>query len=126
MKKNLMVLSGVVLGFAPVVAFAQTAAFCSTSGATSGTLQNILCKVGAFLNAAIPIIIVLAVLYFIWGVISYVIAGDEEKKSSARSVMVYGIIGLAVIVGIWGLVNILLNSFGVNKDASGPLPTVTY
>ncbi len=124
MKKKLMVLSGLVLSL-PVVAFAQTQAFCDLN-TNSGTIQNVLCKVGDFLNAAIPIVIVLAVLYFIWGVISYVIAGDEEKKSSARSVMIYGIVGLAVIVGVWGLVNLLLDSFGVGNVQNVNLPTVQY
>jgi hypothetical protein len=66
------------------------------------------------LNSLIPVLVVLGVLYFIWGVITYVIASDEEAQKSGRNRIIYGIIGLAVIVAMWGLVNILLNTFGIN------------
>ena len=122
MKKKLMLLLGSV-AVLPVVASAAST-YCASQ--VSGTLQNILCRIGDFLQAAIPILIVLAVLYFIWGVIQYVVSGDEEKKANGKSMMVYGIIGIAVIVGIWGLVNLLLRSFGVDKVQTTPLPTVLY
>lgn len=126
MKNKLMVLVGMGLALAPVLASAQsdTSSYCS--GTSEATLQRIFCMIADFLNAAIPVIIVLAVLYFIWGVISYVIAGDEEAKSSARSVMIYGIIGLVVIVGVWGLVNVVLKTFGVTPSQTIQLPTVQY
>src|ERR1035437_5701732 len=100
MKKKLMVLSGLVLASAPVVVLAQTTA-------NDGTVFGILRTIGNFLNAVIPVLVVLGIVYFVWGVITYVISSDEEAKTTGRNRMIYGIIGLAVIVGMWGLVNIL-------------------
>lgn len=121
MKKKLMFLSGAVLGFAPVVAFAASP-FCSA--AQNGTVQKILCQVGDILNAVIPIVITLAIIYFIWGVVQYVISGDEDSKAKGRNMIIYGIIGIAVIIGVWGLANLLLGSFGVSSTTTVPLPTV--
>src|SRR3989344_2886377 len=103
MKKKLIVLSGFGLSLAPVVAFAQTAV-AQTCGqfANRGTLETVICRAGSIMNTIIPFLIVLGVLYFVWGVISYVIAGDEEKKKAGRDKIIYGIIGLAVIIGVWG------------------------
>jgi predicted membrane channel-forming protein YqfA (hemolysin III family) len=115
MKKNLMVLSGLVLGVVPVVALAQTATNCAAN-ANQGTLFSVLCTVGNFLNAVVPVLVMLGVVYFVWGVISYVIASDEEAKTTGRNRMIWGIIGLAVIIGMWGLVNILGKTFGVGSN----------
>jgi hypothetical protein len=126
MKKKLIVLFG-FMALAPL-AFAQAASssFCSSAqfSSLSGGLGNILCKIGDILNAIIPILVVLGVLYFIWGVITYMIGSDEEAKKAGRDRIIFGIIGLAVIVAMWGLVNILINTFTLNANTSVTLPAV--
>ena len=87
MKKKLIVL-GSVLGM-PMLAFAATC----TGSSTSGTLINVLCTVGNILNSIVPILVALGVVFFVWGVITYVVASDEEAKSSGRNRMIWGIIG---------------------------------
>jgi hypothetical protein len=128
MKKKLIVLSGSVLGSAPLVALAQVGTVGSTSGGCQigqgGTLLGILCRVGEILNAVVPVLIALGIVYFVWGVISYVVGGDEEAKKKGRDKIVYGIIGLAVIVAVWGLVRILTNTFRVNNTGNFTLPTI--
>jgi hypothetical protein len=126
MKKKLMVLSGLALGFAPMVAFGVTAAGgCAERGSASdGTLFGVLCIIGTFMGAVVPVLIALGVIYFVWGVVSYVIASDEEAKKAGRDRMIFGIIGLAVIIGMWGLVNILGNTFGTNANNQVNFPTI--
>ena len=87
-------------------------------------LDGIICRVGGLLNAVVPILIALGIVYFVWGVITYMIGGDEEKKKEGRSKIIYGIIGLAVIVAVWGLVGVLTRTFGVNNSFKGNLPTI--
>lgn len=127
MKKKLIVLSGMVLGFAPI-AFAQVGITGSDSGtcnlSSSGTLFGLLCKAGQLLNAVVPVLIALAVVYFVWGVVTYVISSDEEAKKTGRDRIIFGIIGLAVIIGLWGLVNLLKNTFQLNNQGTEQLPTV--
>jgi len=115
MKKKLIVLSS--LGFMlPVLALAQnTASGASCLGSQVG-IQAIICKIGEILNTIIPILIVLGVVYFVWGVISYMIGADEEQKKKGRDKIIYGIIGLVVIVGMWGLVNVVTSTFGLNNS----------
>ena len=116
MKKKLA-LSG-LLALTPGLAFAASCA------STITTFQDMLCKVGSILNAVIPVLVTLGVVYFVWGVITYVIASDEEAKKTGRDRIIYGIIGLAVIIGMWGLVNILGKTFGIesgNGVNAGPV-----
>jgi Type IV secretion system pilin len=134
MKKKLIALSGLVLGLAPFAAFAQTtggtvAFSCAVSSVTgSGTqIQDLLCKIDSILNSILPVLIALGVVYFVWGVITYVISSDEEAKTAGRDRIIYGIIGLAVIIGVWGLVKILGNTFGINNNVQNiNLPTTPY
>ena len=131
MKKKLMVLSGLVLASAPVLALAQTFggssyADCNVNSTVAGAanLFGLLCRVGQLMNSVVPVLIALAVLYFVYGVVSYVISDDEEAKSKGRDRIIFGVIGLAVILGLWGLVNLLRNTFGLNNSQSYTLPTV--
>src|SRR3989344_4791875 len=75
------------------------------------TIPTLIAKIGGILNSIIPVLIVLGMAYFIWGVIQYVIADSEEVKKKGKDSMIYGLIGLAVIFGMWGLVNIVVKTF---------------
>jgi hypothetical protein len=81
-------------------------------------------KIAVWINLIIPIVIGLATLIFIWGVVQYVIAKEEEAKTEGRDKMIYGLIGLAVIVSVWGLVAVLKNSFGISNTASIQVPCI--
>jgi len=80
-------------------------------------LGDIICRIGELLNAAIPILIALAVVYFVWGVVQYVIGDSEEAKTKGKDRIIYGIIGFAIIIGLWGLVALVVNTFGVAQGA---------
>ncbi|MFA5999587.1 MAG: pilin [Candidatus Paceibacterota bacterium] len=97
-----------------------------TPGAAIVDAQTFLCKIGDILNAVLPVLIALGVVYFVWGVVQFVISDDEEAKTAGRNRIVYGIIGLAVIIGVWGLVAIVRNTFGLRNDQTITLPTVPY
>jgi len=124
MKKKLIGFSTLALSFMPFVALAQQSNGCDY--AVPGTIQKIVCTVGNILDTIIPILVVLGVVYFVWGVITYVISSDEEAKTTGRNRMIYGIIGLVVIVAMWGLVGIVTNTFNLNGSANVTIPTVPF
>src|SRR3990167_5947308 len=130
MKKKLIVLSGFVLGLAPVVVLAQaTTGFlgvnCTTEAA--GSIGFMLCKLNQLLTTVVPVLIALGVVYFVWGIITYVISSDEEAKKAGRDRIIFRIIGLAVIIAVWGLVRILTNTFGVSTATQNiNFPTTSF
>lgn len=94
--------------------------------ATVGTLGQLLGVVNSIVTALLPFIIGLAVLYFTWGVFQFVgAAGDEEARKSGRDKMIYGIIGIFVMVSVWGLVRLLEGTFTTTKTALPPPETPT-
>ena len=70
-------------------------------------------------TTAIEIIITIAVIWIIINVVRYLIIGgdDPDKRKTAGAAILYGIIGLFVILSIWGLVAILRNTFSTQNNA---------
>ena len=99
-----------VLYFVPMLVFAQ------------GTgLSGLFTKISGLLNAIIPLIIGLAFVVFLWGVYKYIVAPGPEEKSKGKDTIIYGIIGLFVMLAAWGIVNILTQTFEL--DTSVPTGT---
>ncbi|MFT5360216.1 MAG: hypothetical protein ACI88L_000703 [Candidatus Paceibacteria bacterium] len=109
MKKISIALTSLFAAFAPAFAFAQ-----SNQGLVSILDSNI----APLLNAIIPILITVGVIYFIWGIVQYVIADDEKAKEAGKNRMLWGLIGLFVIVTFWGLITVIGNTLGI--DAGVP------
>jgi hypothetical protein len=64
--------------------------------------------IGILQNNVIPLLFALATIYFLWGVLSYIMSADDEKGiAEARSYIIYGLVGLFVIVSMWGLVGLV-------------------
>lgn len=73
------------------------------------------------LNAVIGLLSGLALVYFIWGMVKYIQGSDNEQtRKEGQQMMLYGIIGLFVLVSVWGLVRVLVSTFGFSS--SDPLP----
>lgn len=87
------------------------------------TIGYTICKIGNLINSLVPVLLALGVVYFVFGVVQYVIGGGEEAKTQGRDRMIWGIVGFAVIVGMWGLVNIVANTFNL-KNTAAVIPTL--
>jgi len=109
MKKFVKILAG-SLWVLPFVVFAQQVQV--------GYLSSMINGAKALLDQLVVFLIALAVVWFIWNVIRYTMSSDDDKKSAAKNQMVWGIIAIAVIVSVWGLVAILQNIFGVNTTGA--------
>ena len=60
-----------------------------------------------------------AAVYFMYGVLTYVRRGEDEgDRAKGISMMWYGIVAIFVMISVWGLVYILINTF--NLDTSAP------
>lgn len=74
-------------------------------------------------NIAVPFIFALAFLVFIWGVFKYFINGkDDAARKEGKNLMLYGLLGFFIMVSVWGLVNILVNSVRLDNDRPTELP----
>lgn len=64
-----------------------------------------------------PIILLLAAaafVLFIWGVFEFIAhAADETKRGEGRRAIMWGLIGLVIIFGAYGIINLALGTFGI-------------
>lgn len=86
--------------------------------ANSNGLAKLICEIQQIINSIIPVLLALGVVYFVWGVVRFMIADGEEAKTKGKDQIIYGVIGFAVIIGLWGLVNIVVSTFGLNSTAA--------
>ncbi len=57
----------------------------------------------------------LAMIYFLWGVVMYLKdANEPEARATGRNHMIWGIIGLTIMVGVFGIMHIIIDTVGVN------------
>lgn len=89
-------------------------------------ISPILTTIGTIFRSLIPLIFALAIIYFFWGVAKYVLAaGDPKAAADGKSIMIYGIIALAVMASVYGLINFLQTSIlGVGGSGTITLPVV--
>ena len=104
--------------FSPLIAFAQvTFTSGTTQTCTGNNIGRVICQFQQILNSIIPLLLALAVVYFVWGVVRFMISDSEEAKTKGKDQIIYGIVGLAVIIGLWGIVNLVTNTFGLSGSA---------
>ncbi len=110
MKKLVKISEAVVAGL-PLVSLAQQV--------NPNYLSSIIDSAKFLLDKLVVFLIALAVVWFIWNVIKYTMSEEDDGKDKARKQMIYGIIAIAVIISIWGLVALLQNIFGVSSTGPG-------
>ena len=130
-----MVVSGAfLLLIIPLQALAQNAPqFINTSAQTGAGLSaanggffGVVAIIKNGINVVLPVIISLAVLYLLWGIFQYVKSNDTAKQEEARGYIIWSLIALAVMVSVWGLVNILTSTLNLDKTAPPPPPIPEY
>lgn len=76
--------------------------------------QNLLNKIlENIVNPVISLLIGLAVIYFLWGVFEFIRNADssEERKKGGLN-MLWGAIGLFIMVTAYGIINLILGTMG--------------
>ena len=77
--------------------------------------------IGIINNVIVPVLFALAFLVFIWGVIKYFFFkpmgadsfGERGGYAEGRQFILWGILGLVLLFGVWGLLNMLLSTLGI-------------
>ena len=99
----------IALSFAPVLALAQGL----------GQATNVVDNITSLINKVIPLLFAIALIYFFWGLIQFLRASgtDPKAKDIGKTHMIYGILALAVMVSIYGIINWLTTTAGLTNTA---------
>lgn len=81
--------------------------------------------IAGIIRSLIALFFSLAVLYFIWGLAKFINkSGEDKERENGRQMMIHGIIALAVMVSVWGLVTIVVNTFFPGGYSNLPRPRI--
>ncbi len=66
------------------------------------------------INPAIEFLFIIATVIFLWGVLQFIInAADQTKRQEGKDHMLWGFVGFLIMFGVYGLITILTNTFGI-------------
>jgi hypothetical protein len=70
----------------------------------------------------VPVLFAVAFLCFVYGVFKYFIYGadNDAERATGRQFVLWSLIGFAAILSVWGLVNIVLQTFNLTPGGSAP------
>lgn len=85
---------------------------------SSPELNSFLSKViTQIVNPIILLLAAAAFVVFVWGVFTFIRdAGDEGKRAEGKNAILWGVIGLVIIFGAYGIINIALGTFNFNLN----------
>lgn len=86
---------------------------------SGGDLTSFVITVQRIVNMLVPLVSTLAIVFFFYGLAMYILnSGNEEKKAEGRSIMIWGVLALFVLVTIWGIIGFLQKTVG---NTAGPV-----
>lgn len=83
--------------------------------AYAATIDEFLGKLNAkVINPAIEFAFIIALVVFLFGVMEFIRgASSEEKRKQGKQHIMWGIVGFLIMFGVWGIITILVNTFGI-------------
>lgn len=67
------------------------------------------------INPLIYLLFALAIAFFIYGIVEFLMnIESEEGRSKGKKHMIWAIVGLTVMVSVWGILGIALGTFGIS------------
>ena len=85
-------------------------------------LAGYITSIGTFINnTVIPALIALAFLVLVYGIFQNFFLGrdDEEAREKGKQLILYSVIGMLLIVSVWGIVALLSGALGLNQGGGG-------
>ena len=75
------------------------------------------------INPIILLLAAVAFVVFLWGVFEFIAhAGDATKRKTGRDAILWGIVGLTIIFGVYGILGVVTSPFpGIEAPQRGSL-----
>ena len=68
------------------------------------------------INPAMQLLFAAALFYFMWGMMMFLWSLDEGEHTEGKQHMLWGVIGMFIMVSVWGIIQIIENSFGIGRQ----------
>ncbi len=85
------------------------------TNAAGRSVGNFLGWIVTLSSTVIPILIILALVLFLYGIVKRFFWGGGDRGEAGKFIL-WGIVALFVMVSVWGLVNLLRNTFNLDNS----------
>ena len=84
-------------------------------------LDTLIYKINALIiNPAIATLFIIAFVIFLYGLVEFLRkANNKDGRAVGKQHMIWGILGFVIMLGVYGIINILLRTFNIE----GPVVT---
>lgn len=88
--------------------------FINVANAAS-TVDTFIVKANTLIvNPLIALMFALALAYFLYGLVEFIANQDkEDKKTIGKRHILWGLVGMTVMFGVWGILQMVLDTFGI-------------
>lgn len=140
---SVLVLSAIFV--VPVITSAQTQIYSDSSGNFQYSNPNFsisfgnanaflcgpssICKVATTIlfiinSVLVPVLFAVAFIVFLYGIVlKYIFShGDPTKVSEGHKILLWGLLAFVIMISLWGLVNVVANTFGLGGYAAPAIP----
>lgn len=102
-----------VLAFAlPYIAFAQS-------------VDTFLNTASSILNRLIPLLILVALVVFFWGLVQYIV-NPGEGHAKGKTTMIAGLVSLFIMATVFGIIKVAQNTLGIGANANDNQINIPY
>lgn len=84
--------------------------------AASTSLNGFIANIDTMIiNPLIGLLFALAVVYFLYGIFEFLSNQEnEEKKTTGKQHMMWGIVGITIMMGVWTILGIVLKTLNIS------------
>jgi len=89
-------------------------------------IDQLLLKINYYIiNPIITVLFVVATVWFMVGLIRYFLPqGNEGEREKGKQHMVWGLVGMFLMISVFGIMRLIVNTFGVDLNEFGAsIPT---
>jgi len=71
----------------------------------------------AILNPTILLLFAVAAIVFVWGLTQFLVSSEtDDGRETGKRKILWGLIGMFIMFGAFGIIRIVLNTFGVPTE----------
>lgn len=73
-----------------------------------------------FINPIVVLIFSLGLMMFMWGLVEFMWKSDSSTAwETGVKHMTYGVLGMFMMVAVWGIIGLIANTLGLTRGANG-------
>jgi hypothetical protein len=87
------------------------------------TFKSLVGSAISLINYVIPVLITLALVFFLYGLVRYVYnTSDPHAKSQDKDIFIWGLLAMFTLVSVWGIVGMLCMNFFSDPSCDNSTP----